>query len=66
MMITKRDVGIGLLVLGLCVVIGAVTVDLIGAGKWSGIGPAQRLAIGVGLFVLVVGLSLIPLGDRPA
>ena len=31
-----------------------------------GIGPAQRLALGVCIASALVGLTLIPLGDRPA
>jgi hypothetical protein len=66
MVITKRLVGTTLVVLGLFIVVGAVAVDLAGAGKWDGIGPAQQLAIAVGLSVSLLGLTLIPLGDRPA
>ncbi len=50
-------------------IIGAVAilaVDVIGAGDFQGLGPAQRLALlGAGIVVLV-GLSLLPLGDKPA
>jgi hypothetical protein len=59
-------VGIGLAVLGVATVGAVLAVDLIGAGKWGGIGPAQLLATRISLVVLLVGLSLIPLGDRPA
>ena len=65
-LITKRMVGIGLGILGFAIAGGTVAVDLVGAGKWNGLGPAQRLAILVGLSVVLVGLSLIPLGKRPA
>ena len=65
-MITKRLVGIALALLGLAMAGGAVAVDLVGAGKWNGLGPAQQAAIVVGAVVCLVGLSLIPLGDRPA
>ena len=65
-LITKRMVGIGLGILGLAMAGGAVAVDVVGAGKWNGLGPAQRLAIFVGLSVALVGLSLIPLGKKPA
>jgi len=59
-------VGIALFVLGLSMVGGAIAVDLIGAGNWGGLGPAQRLAIIIGGVVALVGTSLIPLGDRAA
>lgn len=31
-----------------------------------GIGPAQRLALGACVAVALIGLTLIPLGERPA
>ncbi len=65
-MITKRMVGFALILLGLLVAGGTVAVDLIGAGKWGGFGPAQQLAFSVGLGASIIGLSLIPLGNRPA
>ncbi len=40
--------------------------DLLGATQFEGIGPAQRLALLVGGVVILVGLSLLPLGNRPA
>jgi hypothetical protein len=63
---TKRMVGIALLLLGLAIAGSTVAVDLIGAGRWGGLGPAQQLALIVGGIVALTGLSLIPLGDRPA
>ena len=66
MTITKRKMGIVLALLGLALVVGALAVDLLGAGKWGGIGPAQRNAIIAGAAVCLFGLSLIPLGNRPA
>ena len=65
-MITKRMVGISLALIGLIIAIGTVAVDLVGAGMWGGLGPAQRLAIKVGVSISLIGLSLIPLGNRPA
>jgi hypothetical protein len=64
--ITKRMVGIALALSGLAMVGGTLAVDLVGAGKWGNLGPAQQLAIVVGAAVSLVGLSLIPLGDKPA
>jgi hypothetical protein len=59
-------VGVALALLGLAIVGGTLAVDMIGAGKWSNLGPAQQLAIFVGAAVFFVGLSLLPLGDRLA
>jgi hypothetical protein len=65
-MITKRQLGMGFILLGLVAIIATFAVDWLGAGNFQGVGPAQRVAlIGAGL-VIVVGITLLPLGDRPA
>ena len=66
LVITKRMVGIALTLLGLAIAGATLAVDLVGAGKWGGLGPAQQVAIVVGAALSLIGLSLIPLGDRPA
>jgi hypothetical protein len=65
-MITKRHLGFTLLLLGLAAVVIVLAVDWIGAGEFRGMGPVQRLALMAGLLVTILGLSLIPFGDRPA
>ena len=65
-MVTKRQLGMVVIVLALLVILGVIAVDLIGAGKWSGFGPLQRIGIGLGLAALAVGCILVCLGDRPA
>jgi hypothetical protein len=63
---SKRQLGFTFILLGGVAGLGIVAIDLVGAGNFQGIGPAQRLALmGAGL-VILVGLSLLPLGDRPA
>ena len=63
---TKKQLGVGFILLGLTAAVALLTVDLLDAGNFQGIGPAQRLALaGAGVLILV-GLSLIPLGNRPA
>lgn len=64
--VSKRILGILLLSLGAIAVLGMLAVDWVGAGADAGFGPAQRVGLGVGLGVAAFGLSLIPLGDRPA
>jgi hypothetical protein len=65
-MVTKRQLGFFLIALALLAIAGSFIYDLAGGGQFSGIGPAQRLAlIGAGL-VGLVGITLLPLGDRPA
>ena len=65
-MVTKRQLGILVIVLGLLAIQGIVAVDFIGAGKWSGFGPLQRVGIGLSLTAIAVGSILVRLGDRPA
>ena len=63
---TKRQLGIVFITLGVLAAAGMFLMDLIGAGQFQGIGPAQRLAlIGAGV-VIFVGVTLLPLGDNPA
>ncbi|MFN2105671.1 MAG: hypothetical protein ACK2U5_05825 [Candidatus Promineifilaceae bacterium] len=65
-MVTKRQLGLMLIALAVLAVAGSFVYDFLGGGQFSGIGPAQRLALlGAGL-VALVGASLLPLGDRPA
>jgi hypothetical protein len=40
--------------------------DLTRASRFTGLGPAQQQALGLGLLLLLFGLTLLPLGDRPA
>jgi hypothetical protein len=65
-MVTKRQLGIIVIALGLLVLFGVTGVDLIGAGKWEGFGPLQSIGIGLGATAIAVGCILIRLGDRPA
>lgn len=64
--ISKRQLGLGLFLLGLLAIVGMLAIDLLGAGQFQGIGPAQRRTMLVAGLVAVLGLSLWPLGDRPA
>ncbi|MDY7079494.1 MAG: hypothetical protein SXV54_21505 [Chloroflexota bacterium] len=65
-MITKRQLGIFVITLGLLVILAIVAVDLIGAGLWGGFGPLQRIGLGLSLSAIVVGCILFQLGNRPA
>jgi len=47
-------------------VLVSLGVDLVGAGQFNGLGPAQRQLIGLGALIALFGLTLLPLGDRPA
>jgi hypothetical protein len=63
---TKRQLGIGLLTIGVLGFLAILGLDLVGGGRQGGIGPAQMAALVVMAFVALLGLTLIPLGDEPA
>lgn len=65
-MISKRQLGLLFIGLGAAAVLGSFAVDLVGAGQFQGIGPAQQRILIVSGLVVLVGLTLLPLGDRPA
>jgi len=65
-MVTKRQLGLLFIILGVGAIIAMFAVDLIGAGQFQGIGPAQRRALVVAGLAILVGATLLPLGNRPA
>jgi hypothetical protein len=65
-MITKRQLGIIIILLTLLGVAGIVGVDVVGAGEWSGFGPLQQMGVGGGCVGILVGIILILRGNRPA
>jgi hypothetical protein len=65
-MVTKRQLGIAVIVFSALVVLGVTAVDFVGAGRWGGFGPLQQISIGLCLAAIAVGYILIRLGDRPA
>lgn len=65
-MVTKRQLGIGIACFGLLAIIAILAVDWLGAGNELGIGPTQRLALAGAFALFLVGVTLIPLGNRPA
>jgi hypothetical protein len=65
-MITKRQLGYSLMIIGVLIFIGSFLIDWLGAGNFSGIGPYQRMALLGSILTFFVGLTLLPLGDRPA
>lgn len=65
-MVTKRQLGIVVIALGLLILLSTIGVDFIGAGQWGGFGPLQRIGVGLGAAAIGVGFILIRLGDRPA
>ncbi len=65
-MVTKRQLGLLFIILGIGTAVALFAIDLLGAGQFEGIGPAQRQALMAAGAVVLLGLSLWPLGDRPA
>lgn len=63
---TKRQLGLLCLMVGIVGFAGILGIDLLDAGREGGIGPAQRIALGLTIALAVLGLTLIPLGDDPA
>lgn len=64
--LTKRQLGWLCMSLGALALFAALAADLVGAGRFGGLGPAQRQALAGGLALVGFGLSLLPLGHRPA
>jgi hypothetical protein len=61
--LSKRNLGLLLLIGGIIGFVGVISIDLIDAGREGGIGPAQQIALALMAGVAVIGLSLIPLQD---
>jgi hypothetical protein len=64
--LTKRQLGWLFVVTGGVVALISLGVDLVGVGRFSGLGPAQQQALAGGAVLFLFGLTLLPLGDRSA
>lgn len=65
-MITKRQLGLIFIFLGIVAIVGMFGMDLLGAGQHLGIGPAQQKALLAAGLIILIGITLIPLGAKPA
>jgi len=63
--VTKRGLGLIFIVVGLLGAVGVVGLDVL-RGRSLDFGPTQVLVIGGCIALVIVGITLIPLGDRPA
>jgi hypothetical protein len=64
-MITKRQLGIGVIVLGLSGDLALFIIGRLGMGAWGGIGPFERAMLAAGLAVALAGIPLLRSGDTP-
>ena len=69
-MVTKRQLGIGFMVIGALVVVGSFVFDWLRSVNIPGfmpeLGPMQVAAIIGGGVMFFTGMTLLPFGDRPA
>jgi hypothetical protein len=63
---SKRGLGWLLVISGGIGISGIFGVDILDVGREGGIGPAQQIALGLMAVMLIIGLTLIPLGKDPA
>jgi len=64
--LTKRLLGLLMLIGGIAAFAAILSVDVLDVGREGGIGPAQRIALGGAGLIVLVGLTLIPIGSQPA
>lgn len=64
--LSKRLLGLLLLLGGVAAFVGILAIDVLDVGREGGIGPAQQIALAGAALVALVGVTLIPLGARPA
>ena len=64
--LTKRLLGLLLLIFGIVGFVAVLSVDILDVGREGGIGPAQRIALGGAALIALIGLTLIPIRDQLA
>ena len=64
--VTKRQLGLIFIALGVVGAAASFGRDLLGSTDFAGIGPLQQVTLAVAAASILLGLSLLPLGDRPA
>jgi hypothetical protein len=63
---SKRGLGWLLVISGGLGLLGILGIDVLDIGREGGIGPAQQIALSLAVVMLLIGLTLIPLGQDPA
>ncbi len=64
--VSKRMLGLLMIAVGAAGFAGIIAIDLLDIGREGGIGPAQRIALAGCVALVLVGLTLLPLGRQPA
>ena len=64
--LSKRQLGLLLIAGGVAGIAAVLAIDVLDAGREGGVGQTQRMALGGMILVASGGLTLLPLGDRPA
>ena len=64
--LTKRQLGWLLVIGGVLAFLAIIAIDVLDVGREGGIGPAQRIALGLMAAIALIGLTLIPLKNAPA
>jgi hypothetical protein len=64
--LTKRQLGWLIVLAGAGLAVVTLAANLFGLGHFNGFGPAKQMALVAAAAVVLFGLSLLPLGDRPA
>lgn len=64
--LTKRHLAVLFIVVGILGFTAIIAVDVFDVGRQGGIGPAQRIALGLMVALALLGLSLLPAGNHPA
>ncbi len=65
-MITKRQLGMALFCGGILALVALWVNDLVGTSDFAGVGALQRNLMLGAVVMAIIGLTLLPLGDRPA
>lgn len=65
-MVTKRQLGLIFILIGVGGAVAMFGIDLLQASQFQGVGPAQQRALIIAGIAVLLGLSLLPLGDKPA
>lgn len=64
--LNKRALGMALVAIGGVIALGTLAADWLEMSEHVGLGSVQRAGLMGGVALVLVGASLLPLGDRPA